>query len=485
MLLDADLTRKTCVAVAVFALAIANEARADPDRPDEASADSTDSTDAPEKRGPPPDEASGVRVPRDGPSPWLWVPRLALLPVQLAVQAVIAPVAGAVWAYERYELRDRFYQVFFNDTETVGLYPIAYYETGFGLSGGARLVVRDLFGRGAGASARASFGGARPQAYTWKANSGDVLGDRVELEVRGAYEIISGSRFFGVGNGDLVEAPGAPVDPRVDDLAVASRYRMTRARGRLSGRVHLTRRLDLGLHGELRDARFGDDPELRGDADIVDVYDRAGLVGFDGGVTSVYPELALRYDSRRTTRYYLSQAVPSTGWLAHLAVGYQVGIDSDQRFPRIAVDVQRSFDLHAGDRVLLARLYVDAVGADVGEVPFIDLPALGGKQLLRGYRGDRFRDLRAGMVSLEYEYPISYVSSGFVFAEAGRVWRDNGDLADTRAGDIRLGYGLGVQLHTKDTFRARFSLFSSIDGDVLFSLSFDPAWDVRSRNPLF
>lgn len=437
-------------------------------------------------RDPPPHEASGVRVPRDGPSAWLWLPRLALLPVQLVAHAVMAPIAGAMWAYDRFELRDRFYQVFFNDTETVGLYPIAFYETGFGLSGGARLVVRDVFGSGGAVSARASFGTTRPQAYTWKATSGDVLGDRVELEVRGVYEIVAGARFFGIGNGDLVDAPaGVPVDPRLDNLAVATRYRMTQARARLSGRVRITEHLDLGLHGELRDAGFDDEPDLRGDLDVADVYDRAGLVGFDEGITSLYPEIGLRYDSRRTTRYYLSRAVPSTGWMTHLALGYQLGIDSDQRFPRIALDVQRSFDLFGGDRVLLARLAVEAVAADVGDVPFIDLPALGGKQLLRGYRGDRFRDLRAGMLSLEYQYPISYLSTGFVFAEAGRVWRDNGDLADTRAGDLRLGYGLGIQLHTKDTFRARLSLFSSIDGDILFSLSFDPAWDTHSRNPLF
>jgi outer membrane protein assembly factor BamA len=203
-------------------------------------------------------------------------------------------------------------------------------------------------------------------------------------------------------------------------------------------------------------------------------------------VTSVYSEIELRYDSQRISRYYLSDAVPSTGWLAWLAVGYQAGVGTnDGRFPRLAADVQRYINLHAGHRVLVARLTFEAVGGDVGEVPFIDLPALGGKQILRGYRRDRFRDLRAGTLSVEYEYPISSVSSGFLFTEVGRVWRDREELFDTGAGDLRVGYGGGLQLHSKEAFRARLTLSSSVDGDVFFSLTFDPVFDVRSRNPLF
>jgi hypothetical protein len=117
------------------------------------------------QREPLPREASGVRIARDGPSKWLWIPRLILLPVQLAAFVVTAPVAASMWTCERFKLRDRFYGIFFNDTETLGLYPIADYETGYGLSAGARLIARDLFDGGGSASVRASFGGARPELY--------------------------------------------------------------------------------------------------------------------------------------------------------------------------------------------------------------------------------------------------------------------------------------------------------------------------------
>lgn len=437
-------------------------------------------------REPRPHEASGVRVPPAGPSPWLWVPRIALMPVQLVANAVMVPILGAAYVYERLELRDRFYRIFFNDTETVGLYPVAYYESGFGLNAGARFVYRELFDAGGTLSMRVSYGGARPQTYTWKATSGDFFG-RVELALRGSYESYASSRFFGLGNGDLVDPTGALIDPLVDDTAVATRFRHAVARARLSALVHLSDRFAAGIHGELGHTDFGDDPDLRGDADIAEVYDTGALVGFEDGSTSVYSELELRYDSRRVTRYYLSRAVPSTGWLASLFGGVQVDVGGSGRdpFARIAFDLQRFVDLYGGDRVLVARLFFEAVGGGLDDVPFTDLPALGGPQLLRGYRRDRFRDRRAGMLSLEYEYPISFISSGFVFGEAGRVWRDWDDLTSTGGGDLRVGYGGGIQFHGRYSLRARISVASSIDGGVSFRLGFDPAWEVRSRNTLF
>jgi len=65
-----------------------------------------------------------------------------------------------------------------------------------------------------------------------------------------------------------------------------------------------------------------------------------------------------------------------------------------------------------------------------------------------------------------------------VFGDSGRVWRRIGDVG---IDDLRLGFGGGFQFQTRNTFLARVSAASSIDGDVQLAVSFDPVFDVRSR----
>jgi hypothetical protein len=103
---------------------------------------------------PPPGAASGVDTGDEQGDGLLWVPRVLLFIPKWTLIIVASPVRLVAWTYERYQLRDRFKQIFFNIDGTFGIYPVAFFETGFGLNAGARLVHKNLAGRGAPAARR-------------------------------------------------------------------------------------------------------------------------------------------------------------------------------------------------------------------------------------------------------------------------------------------------------------------------------------------
>ena len=427
-----------------------------------------------------PTEASGIAHPTDSGPRWpRAVGRAALFVPKWLVIIAASPVRLAAWSYERYQLRDRFKQVFFNYDGTFGVYPVALFETGFGLNVGARLVHKDLFGAGESVRLRAGFGGIFEQIYEAKLRTGDRLGRRLALELSARFERRGKDKFYGVGNADRVAAPGGALDA-IDGGAVESGFRQDVLRGLLLGRLHVTEQLSARLSGAivLRDLSDVDRPgEI-----LSDNYDPATVIGFEQGVSSGYGELELRYDSRRRASVFQTRAVPAAGGLLAAFAGYQRGFGDDPSdFVRYGADAQWFVDLYNGSRVLGLRAYLEGVaatGSRIDQVPFVELPRLGGPQLLRGYDLDRFRDRVVALASAEYTYDLSIFVSAFAFVDAGRPYRE---LRDVGLSDLRVGYGGGLQLHSARSVLARVQPRSSIDGGVLFRLPLDPEFASRAR----
>ena len=408
-------------------------------------------------------------IPRDrGNQGWRAVPRGLLYPVRGLWYVIWGIPRLGMWAYDRYQLQDRFRQIFFNETETVGVFPVAFVETGFGLNIGARLIIQDVVAEDFKFRLRAGYGGRFRQAYSAKLSTGKLFGDTLEMEILGKYEIFPKSRFYGFGNGDEedFQAGGALINPIVDDTAIATRYRHDDYQVELAMLGHVNELLALRLSGRFKNRTFDEDADEDSDEEIVDVYDTAMLLGFDDGLSNVYAEAEIIYDSRRTTEFYLSPAAPSTGWKLSAFAGYQFGLGDDPSGHwRWGADVQRYIDLYRGDRVLILRAYIEGVSGQIDDVPFVDLPRLGGPVLLRGYDRDRFYDRNVTMATAEYNYPIERNIGGYIFADTGRVWRD---LEDFEFDNFRLGFGGGLQAHTTNGFIARVSVASSIDGGLFF-----------------
>ncbi len=432
---------------------------------------------------PRPDQASGVAQPDDPPATdrLLWIPRALLFLPRLAVWSVGQPIRGSAYAYERYDLAGRVREALFNVDGTFGVYPVAAYETGFGVTAGARLVHKDLLGDGERLKLRATFGGRYRQAYGINVRSGERFGKRVAVELDASYERRPIERFYGIGNGDEVDAaPAMPLDPAMDERAIPSRFREDVVRNVMTIDARIAGALRARTSGALMLRSFagtgGDDSIERG-------YRTDRLAGWESGVRNLYLEHELVYDSRRPTSIYQSRALDATGWLASVHVGRAAGIGGDRSdFFAYGGELQRYFDLYDGSRVLALRALAKAIGGSDGrtdgKIAFVDLPRLGGSEHLRGYPGGRFRDRAIALATAELTWDLGNYVAAYTFVDAGRAWRS---LVDVRADGLRVGFGGGVQLHTRSSFVARVQVAGSRDGDVAVELVLSPAFGRRER----
>jgi hypothetical protein len=381
----------------------------------------------------------------------LFVPRVALA-------AVLAPVRAGVYAYDRYELQRRYMDLFFNDARTFGLYPVASLESGYGVTAGARLVHKDLFGDGERFRATAATGGRLRYIAALELNSGRRFGDAISLAVEGEIERRPEDRFFGIGN---------------EDMAIETDFRQDLMRAsagvdfRLGGGFHLR---PAGTISEFELARSEMGPP------IDEVYPNVTRVGFDGA-RYAYGELELRFDTRRAATRWELASMPATGWLLMGFAGRSTALAEGASYSRYGADLQRYIRIGRGPRVIAARAFGEMVTGARDEVPITQLPRLGGT-LLRGYQSDRFRDRIAAAGSIEYRWDLSYQLAALMFVDAGRVYSSFDALTFD---GMRVGYGVGFELHSTNAFLMRGSIATSRDGGVFFDLSFDPGRDLKPR----
>jgi hypothetical protein len=424
---------------------------------------------------PVPGAESGRIDPGDSDSTTRRVVRGVLFVPKLVVDVVLSPIRLMVWAYDRYHIKDLYYRVFYNQARTIGVIPTGSYETGFGVSVGARLADSNVLGEREQLWASAEGGGHYHQAYQAYLNSGDRFGDRLGFELYGQYEQRPRDVFYGIGNGDKSEQlPPAPVDPKINPTAVETRFRQRIER--VAGVIDMRLIDDVHLRSanELVDRSFS--PSEYGRS-IDEVYDPAALVGL-GGVRHFYSELELRFDSRG--RYNLFEPVPlyAVGSLAAVFGGlvHQFGDLPD--YWRYGVELQHFLRLGEGPGVLALRLRGEAVTGARSEVAFAELPRLGGPDSLRGYPTDRFRDRVMAFGTAEYQWGLSAQISAGLFVDVGRVFPSLGELS---VDHLRAGYGIALQLHTEQSFLFETTLASSIDGGVITTLSFNPVYLIHER----
>jgi hypothetical protein len=403
------------------------------------------------------------------------VGRVLLFVPKVLFNVAMTPVRGGLYLFERYQLDLRFKQIFFNDAYTIGLYPTASFETGFGLNAGARFVDRDLFGDREHLSILAGYGGIFREVARAQLRSGDRLGSHVQLELVGEYERRPQDAFYGIGNGDKqTVAPPMLVDPLTDATAVSTRFRQRLLRAAAIADVRPTGSFHAIASGALVDHQYG--PGETGTS-IDMVYDPRDLVGW-GGSQYLYSELELRWDARKAADLWEPRPVLASGSLASVFAGRAFRQDGGVDYWRYGVDLQQFIHLGAGPRVLIGRLHGEGVSAARDQIPFADLPELGGASVLRGYPLDRFRDRVAAAGSIEYRWDLSRLFDAGLFVDAGRVYPS---LADLSLDHLRMGYGVALEMHSERGFLLEGSVASSLEGGLYLNLSLSPVFDLDPR----
>ncbi len=324
------------------------------------------------------------------------------------------------------------------------------WETTLGASIGLR--VGHSFGE-ASVDAHGGLFGPRGQSGGLRA----TLGRFTEIDVEPVLTLDVGRSltraFAGIG-----DAPSVALDPYGRGPRATYDTRMFETSAGFGAR---TGALKLQVRG-IGDVVRSDD----GDGTFIEAYDGRALVGFDETQRAGTGELAVSYDTRRTSYRFNKRGAPSTGLYVRGAYAYTAGTASrtgDFATSRGTLEARRLFDLFHGDRVLSIGASVEAVTAAATELPFDRLPGLGGSDRMRAFARDELRDRTTTHADVEYAWPLDSRSTGFLFVETGAVHPGVRELAASR---FRAGYGGGIKFVGAAGAWARIQIAGSDTGDV-------------------
>lgn len=384
------------------------------------------------------------------------------------VWVLVAPFRAINYAEARWQVLSD--PLLVNKRHTLGAVPTLAFQSGFGFTIGARAFIDDYFGRGEEVSVTASTGGSVVQAYQLKVDLKHLGAAPIYVRSRVRYEENSNLLFAGVGNGDEVTAM-APVRAS----SVKTRFSQSRFLTALSSGVQIgsgSPRLRIGGNAIYNDRSFDAAGDASRDPSIETVYDTSTLNGFDRG----YRNLELTGEIELDTRDTLGPTQHGGMVRAFAGGGSLVG---DADYMHYGAEGAYFVTPWWPRRTFVARLAVDAVRDTDDDIPFTELPRLGGAGLLRGYSTDQFRDKRATVATLEYHYPIHENFSGQLFVEAGEVGRTFREIG--AFDHVHVGYGGGVIWHRPKTVRARIDLAYGDGFAVYFTTDVLDAFRKRER----
>ncbi len=394
----------------------------------------------------------------------LFVPRLILAIPRYALKAVFYPIRETIRFVDKHALVERVEDVLYNDARTAAILPTLSIDSFMGPTLGLKAFHEDLAGHHEYASAEAKFGGLYKLATQLHFRADRFGGSALWFESVSRFESEPGLLFQGIGNGALTT--GAALDPR--EGAVATRFSEQRLLslqrvGYTFGRPG--EQLQVGTTGTYNIRDFG--AKQRGtEPSIEQVYDTKALVGFADRTATLEADLNVIVDLRD-----VSGATASGGYFEAFA-GRVPALGGKYSFWHHGAEITGYIDLYRRSRVLVLRAVVEGVEGDDQQIPFAELPRLGGPHRLRGYRLDRFRDEKAAVGTAEYHYPIHQYVAGSLFVDVGRVEHSYSDFFDAgwkagagggfifRSRDKQwfafdIAYGEGVQFYvTTDPLRA-------------------------------
>jgi hypothetical protein len=395
----------------------------------------------------------------------LFLPRLVLAVPRYTLRLVFFPVEKLFEVVDENHVVAHVRDVLYNDEGTAGIVPKIAVDSFFGASIGARAFHENLAGHGEYGSAEARFGGLYDSFSQLTFRADRFGGSRLWLESSTRYESRPGLLFEGIGHPG-VHSGGTNVDPRA--AAIVTRFHERRYLALLRSGYSFGRpgsQFQLGATGSYNLRDFG--PKTAGSDPSTDaVYDTSKLVGFDDRVPVFELDANAVLDTRDAAGATSSGSyVEAFAGRAPRAAGYE--------FWHHGVEATTYLNLYHHNRILILRAALEGVEGHRDEIPFSELPRLGGPNRLRGYALDRFRDKKALLATVEYHYPIHQFVSGSLYVDVGRVERSYSDFvaeSGWKAGGgggfvfrsrrkleltIDIAYGDGVQFYvTTDPLRA-------------------------------
>jgi outer membrane protein assembly factor BamA len=226
--------------------------------------------------------------------------------------------------------------------------------------------------------------------------------------------------FFGTGN---AENPKYTEKYKLDPKYI-EKYSATFPRVRLNFAKKTKPNLYVGLRYAFDDFTF-----TKKDSTAVLIENK--LTGSNGGKVSGIG-LQTNYDSRDRLFF------PTKGWVAEAFVYTEGGYTgSDFKYQRLSADA--SHYISFGKNVLA----INAVAVfSAGDVPFHQMPVIGGTKRMRGYFEGKYRDNNLLIVQSEYRFPVYGRFGGVLFGGLGQV---SNKIENVASSPIRYNFGGGVR----------------------------------------
>jgi hypothetical protein len=363
-----------------------------------------------EEELPPADQARGLVDPHpvQPVDAALLFPRVVLGFPRIVFDLVHLPILGTLRFLDRHHVISGPEDARADEPRTGAILPVVTVDSFFGAGVGVAAYHEDVLGHQEHASVSARFGGRDRQAYQLAFSAGHTTTISSLVGFEQSPELL----FQGIG----ADGPEARFGQ--------DRFLAILRGGQSIGPI------------EVSAAALYNHREIEGGT-VAERYDTATIPGFDEGIETLELRGGAGFDGKRLR--------------GEVFIG---GVPHGARYWHWGAELTGVLDLWAPERRLVLRAGVEGVNGD--EVPFTDLPSLGGPQRLRGYPLDRFRGNTALLGTMEYRYPVHQWVTGALYVDAGKVtgnrWRAGGGLGViAHSGDrlyftLDIAYGQGVQV---------------------------------------
>lgn len=370
----------------------------------------------------------------------VWIPRVLLFPAYAVTNYLLRwPIVGALTWAEKVYLFTRIERLLsFRDGQSV-IFPSFFTDFGLRPAVGLTLTNRNLFVRGNTLTLGASYGGDKFVTASL-ANDTTVLSDDAgAIGLRGSFVTRPDLPWYGFGSqtrtddrfNTRIRTTEAQASFRaiVDDLDYVNFSIMFRDVGFLEGALSNANDPNLDQLLECQNAVSGGGAFDTADGCAPLRDSDTQLVALPPGyVAGGYQLLENRITAKVDTRSPDTEYEGGTGMLFELFGSFEFDPTQPKRnFIRWGGEVAGFYDFTGVGHTLALRVYsefIENTGSDDEEfqIPFTELPALGGLETMRGYLPRRFVGESTFTTTLSYRYPVWSLIDAEVFASLGNAY---------------------------------------------------------------
>ena len=355
----------------------------------------------------------------------LWPVRFTL---KLPFQILRYTCQGLIIGIDESRIIPTYREIFFNDAETIGLYPMPSLSPSSGFGGGLVFFYDDFLNPGMDLEVTTELTTTSEHEAELSLKQPKWMNDRLYTNILVKYDYDPDRDFYGIGFDSEKDA--------------RTNFSLRTVNAEVDFGANLTPTIHLG--GNLGYLWADNGPGKNKDS-IEEKFEKSQIPAFGETLSFVVPKFSLAHDNA------MPVGQPRSGGREAFAVALYHGL-TDKKFRLIHYELQLSRYLHLFfDRTLAARVRMEMNSSMGGgyEVPFFLRSQLGGDDTLRGYSTGRFSDKDLVLATLEYRFPVWRHSSptethrvdGRIFMDTGRVFSDIFDEFTIRNMKYSVGFG--------------------------------------------